>query len=72
MKKTKEKIKCELVDIQQFLNLSRTIIRQIKLIKNSDISEEYYEITKNAAAKVANEIENFRINDRRSLAKELN
>lgn len=63
MKKTKEAKKCELVDIQQFLNLSRTIIRQMKLIKNSDITEEYLELTKDAAKMVTKEIEKFIIKD---------
>ena len=63
MIKTKDAKKCELVDIQHFLNLSRTMIRQMKLIKNSEITEEHYKITKAAAEKVAKEIEKFIITD---------
>jgi hypothetical protein len=64
MRKTKDIKKCELEDIQHFLDLSRTVIRQLKLIKNSEIDEHSYEITRDAAKKVYKEIEKFITNDK--------
>lgn len=46
---------CELPDILDFLNLSRNIIRQMNLLKKTNMSEEHKQLTANAAVAVAQE-----------------
>lgn len=46
---------CDLPDILDFLNLSRTIIRQMNLLKKTNMSEEHKQLTANAAVSVAQE-----------------
>ena len=48
-----KKKKCDLPEIQEFLNLSRSLVRQIKLLSKMEISEEYLRLTKEVSVKVA-------------------
>lgn len=49
----KKKVIYDLPDIQQFLNVSRILVRQIEILSNVEIPEEYKEITRKAAEMVA-------------------
>lgn len=57
MKKKKEA--CEPPDILNFLNLSRTIVRQIDLLKSTDLPLEYKDIAVKAAKKVEEKTTDF-------------
>lgn len=46
---------CDLPDVLDFLNSSRTIIRQINIFKEIKMSKEHKVLTINAAVKVAEE-----------------
>lgn len=61
MENSKDK-KVELPEILEFLRLSRTVNRQLKLFKGTDMKAENIEIIKNAASKMRKEINDF-IND---------
>lgn len=50
---------CDLPDILDFLNLSRTIIRQMKILKKTNMTEEHKQLTANAAVSVAQEALNY-------------
>ncbi|WP_027633413.1 hypothetical protein [Clostridium hydrogeniformans] len=49
----------DLPDIQEFLKLSRTFIRQLGLLKNNDIPEEYKDIISNSIDLVYGEIAEY-------------
>jgi hypothetical protein len=56
---SKEKIICELPDVQEFLKLSRIFMRQNELLQRNNIPEQYKELVKNAAKKVRESLEKF-------------
>lgn len=57
--KTNDIKECQLPDVQEFLKLSRILIRQMKLLSKTKIPEKYSIITKSAAENVASAIDKY-------------
>lgn len=56
MKQIKAIKRCEIPDVAEFLKLSRSLIRQINLINNMEISKSYQDIINKASIKVTKEL----------------
>lgn len=59
MKGIKTIKECEIPDVAEFLKLSRSLIRQISLIKDMKTSKAYQEIIRKASVRVSKELEKF-------------
>lgn len=50
----------KLPEIQEFLKLSRTFVRQLDIIKNNEVPIEYKEIVDNTVELVGQKIDNYK------------
>lgn len=58
--------KIELPDVQEFLRISRTFVRQLDLLKSNNIDEKHREVIKKSVDMVSDKIRKIQFEERKN------